>query len=827
MGNNKDILLSLIGIDAEIAYSKTDVWVWYKLPTESYEFKTGEDREFMANSINTAIASMMIDPRKGVDAHLCITSKPLNINHWREAFLDRGQKWEPAPGFEQYVDDTYEFLANNGYMEKEVFLGVHLGKRSTSMEEGNPFAAAFKTLTSLVDDMLQTKDLQIPEKEITYWRGKARNYTRALSQGHLKARPATAEEIARLTKQTLYPAMPMPEVTTVPHERWGRGEILALAESYIENNRKFLKITQTDNFGQDMEGYRATLCFSRFPDVLEFPAQEPWMHFLSMLGFGVSLYARFRVEPSDAVRKDVGRKLQMAKDQAKNATEGGGELPIALQEQLQTATSLQHTLDREKTPWVYGRYRVVVEADTEDALRDTVQRVIDHYRDLNIEVTWPSGDQFSLLLESQPADKIRRKDYEQRQSLSVIAAGMPTASSSAGDEIINNQGWRGPFLGETTSRIREAVFFSPHVPIAQNNPPGVLITGSPGGGKSFTAFTLTCQMAMQGIWCIYIDPKADAVPMSNLEGLGNVNVFDLANGAAGLLDPFRLAEQGAEQQMMAIETIKLLLGKTDLPNAQEAALYAAVKTVAGAAEPSLNKVVDHLLRMENGSPGHTLGETLDLLRQLKYANLCFSAQKQINLRPEDGLTIVTLLGLDLPPAELPKNQYKPSNHLAVAIMYLISTFTLALMSSKDKLHPKAIIIDEAWAITSTTEGKAMIPKIARLGRSLNTALILVSQNAGDFASEGFVNSMSTYLAFRAKSKDEVDGVIELFQLENDEFTRNTVRSLNNGECLMKDSSGRLARVQVSNWNKEWSIAFETNPEKKAALDKQREMSFSV
>jgi len=45
--------------------------------------------------------------------------------------------------------------------------------------------------------------------------------------------------------------------------------------------------------------------------------------------------------------------------------------------------------------------------------------------------------------------------------------------------------------------------------------------------------------------------------------------------------------------------------------------------------------------------------------------------------------------------------------------------------------PKAIFLDEAWAVTSTPEGAKLVPEVSRMGRSRNTALILVSQNAGD------------------------------------------------------------------------------------------------
>ena len=68
-------------------------------------------------------------------------------------------------------------------------------------------------------------------------------------------------------------------------------------------------------------------------------------------------------------------------------------------------------------------------------------------------------------------------------------------------------------------------------------------------------------------------------------------------------------------------------------------------------------------------------------------------------------------------------------------MYLLTRYAKRLMLSLNKNHPKAIFIDEAWAITSTPQGAKLIPEVARMGRAHNTALVLVSQNAGDLMKE--------------------------------------------------------------------------------------------
>jgi hypothetical protein len=267
-----------------------------------------------------------------------------------------------------------------------------------------------------------------------------------------------------------------------------------------------------------------------------------------------------------------------------------------------------------------------------------------------------------LLQESLPSDIVRLKSYHQNQELSIIGAGVPAGSGSAGDSITykpdgTQLGWVGPYIGYTTSRVREPVFMSVHSAIAKNNPPGLVITGSPGGGKSFTAFTLTYQMALQGIWTIYIDPKGDALPMASLPGMEEAKLFDLRKGNDGMLDPFAIGQTKAEKVGLALETIGLLMGgMTKISAAQNVQLSQVLKKVSDGANPSLNKVVNMLLD-SNDMDAKGLGATLDLIRGLPFARLCFGEGGGATLTPDKGLTIITLLGLDLPSSVTPPESY--------------------------------------------------------------------------------------------------------------------------------------------------------------------------
>jgi hypothetical protein len=806
--------LALRYIDDQIVMSDTHVWTYMRIPTVPYEFRDDAARKSIAERIYLALAAL-VTGTEPIDAHLLITSRPFNAHAWAEA-LDARKKpgQQRRPGWRIYLNAMVQHLDKEQFLTKEVYLGICLGSRRGSMkEQGLDLLAPLKKFTGFTEKALGVEDFAVSKKEIEDFRAKAREVQRSLGQSQIHAQPVHADTVAWLAMKPLYPDMDTPPPTAVERSTWGPGEVQALAEGFIDNGRRHLEVTQVDwETGQEVTGYTATLAFSRFPDVLHFPSQEPWMHFASALAFPVELSSRFTLVPAAKVQKDVGRKLMEVKDQAHHIAETGAAVPLEIQEQYGRATALEYIINKDRQPWVYGRHRLRVSASDFDELTARVKKTVEHYRDLSIDVAWPSGDQYDLLLESMPADRVHGKAYFQRQELHMIGGGMPTASAEVGDQIdIKGKGWLGPYIGETTSRVRTAVHFSPHVAMAKNRPPGVAIIGSPGGGKSFCAFTCAYQDAMQGVWTIYIDPKADAKPMTELAGLGGARSFDLAQGNDGMLDPFTLADDVNQAALLALETVRLLLGGS-LSGEREEALIVALNMVAAEPQPSLGRVVDVLLANQQSADARALGLTLDMMRKLPFAKLCFSARGGDSIRPEDGLTVITLLGLELPTADINQSDYSYENRLAVSVMYLLTRYARQLMLSADKDHPKSIYVDEAWAITSTPQGAKLIPEVARMGRSHNTALVLVTQNAGDLRQQAVTNSISTVFAFRASKNDEIDEVLDLLNADIHEGHRSAVRELLNGECLMRDVDGRIARVQIDAWNRELFTAFDTNPE---------------
>ena len=212
---------------------------------------------------------------------------------------------------------------------------------------------------------------------------------------------------------------------------------------------------------------------------------------------------------------------------------------------------LEHGITKERLPFVYGWHRLIGDrADRGAVRRAAVEAVTEHYRDIGIDVVNSTGDQFSLLCESLPGDKVRLNSY----------AAAPAAVHDRGRDADRDRGprrpdrrrragWIGPYIGETLGRARSVVHFDPLVAAARNRPTAVAITGEPGGGKTTLALLLIYQLALRGR-----DDRGDrpegrrGVAGQLLKPRGRkARVLPLGRRAPGLLDPFSFGDDLAEQ----------------------------------------------------------------------------------------------------------------------------------------------------------------------------------------------------------------------------------------------------------------------------------------
>ena len=789
--------------DDRVVLTDSDVWAYFRLPTVSYEFTTPDEREALATNITIALAAIRMPD---AEVHLRVTHRSYPAADWATQ-LDSTS--DGGPGWIEYLEEMYRHVWAKDFWTKEVYLGVRLGQRGMRAQLGGGGGGVLSQLLAFYqrgEQALGLEDDAIDAGEIGKWTVQAERLGRALSASALYARHATSMEIAWMFRHAVSGTIGDPPDSATPRRMWGAGEIETLVEGEIHNSRAQLRMEQPNG-----ESYAAYLSFARFPDMMAFPDGEPWLHFADALPFPVEVSSRMRLIPPAKASKDVGRKLAHARDMDQHIREAGAEAPIALAEQIEAARMLEHGITKERLPFVYGWHRLVVTAPSEEMLTQRVEAVIEHYRDIGIDVVRSTGDQFSLFSEALPGDRLRVNAYAQRQPLRTIAGGMPTATVDLGDHVEpDGAGWVGPYIGESLGRARSIVHFDPLVAAARNRPTAVAITGEPGGGKTTLALLLIYQMALRGVTIAAIDPKGDAESLVKLlQHRGRqAREIPLNSAAPGLLDPFSFGDDLAAKKTMATETLRLLLPK--MSEERESAMIQAVGAVANQPRPSLGRVVDHLERSPD-AVSRNLGAVLRSMSDMRLARLCFDPSGGDQIDTAGWTTIFTLGGLTLPDSAIGRDDYSYEQRLSVALLYLVSQFARRLMNGLDRRVPKAIFLDEAWAVTSTPEGAKLIPEVSRMGRSRNTALILVSQNAGDLLNEQVTNCLSSVFTFRSSERVEVDSVMALLGVDPSEEHKSVLRNLGNGECLFRDLDGRAGRMGVDLISEELLRWLDTNP----------------
>lgn len=372
------------------------------------------------------------------------------------------------------------------------------------------------------------------------------------------------------------------------------------------------------------------------------------------------------------------------------------------------------------------------------------------------------------------------------------------------------------YIGETTGGIPNPVFYDPHTPIFNSNPPGAIITGRPGSGKTFFALGLAALSSIIGKTTVVIDPKGDFLSLLPIKDeIGNMQVWNLTDSKVnGLLDPFYMAEDEGEKLSLALTVIDIFVGGLD--DRQLTVLSPILKDVIKEPHPSLSKVVDEL-RGSLKEEAKNLGTKLDLIKQMNYSKLCFSESKRKKIMNfNSGLTVITLAGMTLPKDK--DSVDGTQDRLALGVIYLLTDFVRRIMKNDNSPNPKTLLIDEAWAIMASKHGASIIKEVALLGRSHGLALILATQNTTHFEEIDIKNTITTRFAFRA-SKEEADSIIADMGLPLDEGFQTTISELKTGECLMQDYMERYSTVQISKWAPGWAEAFDSNPLKK--MEKSR------
>jgi AAA domain-containing protein len=173
-----------------------------------------------------------------------------------------------------------------------------------------------------------------------------------------------------------------------------------------------------------------------------------------------------------------------------------------------------------------------------------------------------------------------------------------------------------------------------------------------------------------------------------------------------------------------------------------------------------------------------------------------------------AVTTIRTVGLTLPEPGIARETYTRAERVSVATLSLVAALALRLVSG-DRARHKVVMLDEAWFLLASAQGRALVNRLVRLARAYNATVLLVTQRLDDV--EGISDLVGTWLVFGQDSDAEATRALELIGVEPDAARVARLRDARAGRCLMRDLNGHVAEVQIDPADPDLLQAFDTTP----------------
>ena len=153
-----------------------------------------------------------------------------------------------------------------------------------------------------------------------------------------------------------------------------------------------------------------------------------------------------------------------------------------------------------------------------------------------------------------------------------------------------------------------------------------------------------------------------------------------------------------------------------------------------------------------------------------------------------------IAGLTLPLPGTARAELAEEERIGLAILRLLAAYALRLCASDPERH-SVLAMDEAWALLADSQGRALLERISRLGRSQNLTPILATQILGDAAAlEPLVGAL---FAFGVETEAEARHALALLRLDpDDEAAAQRLLGFRAGRCYLRDFAGQVGPVQI-------------------------------
>ncbi|HGI4549937.1 TPA: ATP-binding protein [Streptococcus agalactiae] len=474
----------------------------------------------------------------------------------------------------------------------------------------------------------------------------------------------------------------------------------------------------------------------------------------------------------------------------------------------------------------YGCY-LVVAGSSLNQLKQRRYAILSYFDDMKVNVYEASHDTpylFQALLYGQDLQKTTRK-----WNHLVTARGFSELMLFTNTQSGNRIGW---YIGRVDNRltawdsIDEAIMGSKNLVLFNatvankedvagkvTKNPHVIITGATGQGKSYLAQMIFLHTAQQNVRVLYIDPKrelrqhylkvvsdpeyARKFPLrkKQIEETNFVTLDSSVKENHGVLDPIVILDKEGASSTAKNMLLYLLKNATEIKLDQTTALTEAISQVIAKREAGevvgFNQVIEALIDSESDEV-QSVGRYFKAIIQNSILELAFSDGDVAGLSYEERVTVLEVADLSLPKDGSDHISDHESN--SIALMFVLGAFCKHFGERSD--DETVEIFDEAWVLMQSSEGKAVIKSMRRVGRSKYNVLMLVSQSVHDAENDDDTTGFGTIFSFYEKSERE--DILKHVGLEVTPKNLEWIDNMISGQCLYYDVYGNLNMISIHN-----------------------------
>ena len=760
------------------------VWAVWRVELPSYPFLSDDAKLALHGRVRAALTTL---PRHAqlIGVHRRVGARELGEALSGGVRPDRLPRWRDAAG-----PDARALLAR-GPVERRVYLAARIV---------DPHGRTLvESAMALVGDVLGVEGPGPSRIDDRTSRRRAEELGARLART-VGVRPAQAAELRWLHQRAFLrgvadpapPAAGHPTTDPVPRPLAGSLGDAVLHEGGTAHDpgrgrhRRYLRI---DN--EQGTSFQTTLVVSEMPPAFAYPGGGEWFAVADLAPFPVDWVARLEAVPNAAAQTRARRQQrQLTAQVAEYDGEPTGP-PDTLADALHGIRDEQSALAASPgDPELEVTIGFTVWGDDVAQVDARASQLGDLLEPWGYAVHRPTGGQLPLFaagLPGVPAPAVCR-DYVQFMLPRDLAAGAPFAGAGVGDP-------QGIPLGVSIAgALPEAVLLDPAHGPATNRSGSLGVFGALGSGKSYFVKRMVLGTVARGGRVVTLDRTTSGEYVRLADAVdGTAAVVELDPSAPVGMDPLRVFS-GEDRVRVALGFLSILT-RTTPTDVDGAVLAAAVREVA-ARDGRLVDVLDQL--GDSAEPeARVLRRKLQAYRDHPLSQLVLADRPPLTL--DADLICFHAPGLALPDRDAMRlehlaKQLLPEQVFGQALLYLVAAVSRTLVFADDRFG--AVLVDEAWALTASPQGRQLLLDTIRDGRKHNAAVWVLSQHPNDLGEDALRDLLGMRALFR-QSRGAAAAALEFVGLPaTDSMVELVTGELGTGQCLLRDVADRVGLVQV-------------------------------